>query len=224
MSQRIIDSLTRSRVLNNSGSVESSRDLAQGKTTKRRVPDVAVGISLILIGTLGSFLLYRSASQTVPVVGVARSLDRGHVITANDLQAVYVSPESSKLFVLGSEANSLIGQSLGVSVVESTPLTQSMLVDSQPLLNDEALTAASVDIGNIPANLSVNDVVRLVLTPDATITNASPPVMFDEPVSIWAIERSDELSNSLVVTFRGPLRLSLAIASAGNIRISLVNS
>jgi len=224
VSQRIIDSLTRSRVLNNPGSVESSRDLAQGKTTKRSVPDIAVGISLILIGTLGSLFLYRSASQTVPVVGVARSLDRGHVITASDLQAVYVSPESARLFVLGSEANSLIGQSLGVSVVESTPLTQSMLYDSQPLSNDEALTAASVDIGNIPANLSVNDVVRLVLTPDATITNASPPVMFDEPVSIWAIERSDELSNSLVVTFRGPLRLSLAIASAGNIRISLVNN
>ena len=211
-------------MLNNPGNVESSRDLAQGRTTKRSVPDIAVGISLILIGTLGSLFLYRSASQTVPVVGVARSLDRGHVITASDLQAVYVSPESARLFVLGSEANSLIGQSLGVSVVESTPLTQSMLYDSQPLSNDEALTAASVDIGNIPANLSVNDVVRLVLTPDATITNASPPVMFDEPVSIWAIERSDELSNSLVVTFRGPLRLSLAIASAGNIRISLVNS
>lgn len=223
VSQRIIDPLTRSRVLNNPSSVETSRDLVQGETKKRRVSDVVVGIALILLGSFGSLLLYRSASQTIPVVGVSRSFDRGHVITKGDLEAIYVAPNSAKLFIAGSDAGLLIGQSLSVAVKQGTPLTQSMLNEIFPLTNEEALTAAAVDIGNIPANLSASDIVRLVLTPDATIANASPPVLFDEPVSIWAIERTDELSDSVIVTFRGPLRLSLAIASAGNIRISLVN-
>jgi hypothetical protein len=48
-------------------------------------------------------------------------------------------------------------------------------------------------------------------------------LLFDEVVSIWAIEQSDDLGSETVVTFRGPLRLSLAIASAGNVRISLVS-
>ena len=94
---------------------------------------------------------------------------------------------------------------------------------ASPLAFDEALTAAAVPTGNIPANLAVNDKVRLVLTPDATITNASPPLLFDEVVTISAIEQSDELNSAVIVTFRGPLRLSLAIAGAGNVRISLVS-
>jgi len=94
---------------------------------------------------------------------------------------------------------------------------------ASPLGPDEALTSSAVPIGNIPANLAVNDKVRLVLTPDVTITNASPPLLFDEVVTIWAIEQSDELSSAVIVTFRGPLRLSLALAGAGNVRISQVS-
>jgi hypothetical protein len=48
-------------------------------------------------------------------------------------------------------------------------------------------------------------------------------LLFDEIVSIWAIEQSADLSSAVIVTFRGPLRLSLAIAGAGNVRISLVS-
>jgi hypothetical protein len=98
-----------------------------------------------------------------------------------------------------------------------------MMSTALPLGPDEALTSAAVPIGNIPAKLATQDKVRLVLTPDATITNASPPLLFDEVVTIWAIEQSEELNSAVIVTFRGPLRLSLAIAGAGNVRISLVS-
>jgi hypothetical protein len=223
VSQRMIDSLTRSRVLNSSDNVEISRDLDQGEQKKKRVPDMAVGIALIVIGLVGSMFVYRSASATVSVVGVSSELDRGHVIEAGDLKALYVSPESAQYFVKANQAGSLIGRTMTVAVVNGTPLSESMVSSSLPLGVDEALTAAAVPIGNIPANLAANDKVRLVLTPDATITSASPPLLFDEVVSVWAIEQSIEMSNAAIVTFRGPLRLSLAIASAGNVRISLVN-
>ena len=223
VSQRMIDSLTRSRVLNNSDNVEISRDLDQGERKKKRVPDMAVGIALIALGVIGSMAVYRSASATVSVVGVVRDLDRGRVIEASDLQAIRISPESAQFFVDASNAGSLLGKSLTVSVNGGTPLSESMVSSATPLGLDEALTSAAVPTGNIPANLAVNDKVRLVLTPDATITNASPPLLFDEVVTISAIEQSDELNSAVIVTFRGPLRLSLAIAGAGNVRISLVS-
>jgi hypothetical protein len=223
VSQRMIDSLTRSRVLNSSDNVEISRDLDQGERKKKRVPDMAVGIALIALGVIGSMAVYRSASATVSVVGVVRDLDRGWVIEASDLQAIRISPESAQFFVDASNAGSLLGKSLTVSVNGGTPLSESMVSSATPLGLDEALTSAAVPTGNIPANLAVNDKVRLVLTPDATITNASPPLLFDEVVTISAIEQSDELNSAVIVTFRGPLRLSLAIAGAGNVRISLVS-
>lgn len=223
VSQRMIDSLTRSRVLNSSDNVEISRDLDQGERKKKRVPDMAVGIALIALGVIGSMAVYRSASATVSVVGVARNLDRGRVIEAGDLRAIRISPESAQFFVDASNAGSLLGKTLTVSVVSGTPLSESMVSVASPLGPDEALTSAAVPIGNIPANLAVNDKVRLVLTPDVTITNASPPLLFDDVVTIWAIEQSDELSSAVIVTFRGPLRLSLAIAGAGNVRISQVS-
>lgn len=223
VSQRMIDSLTRSRVLNSSDNVEISRDLDQGERKKKRVPDMAVGIALIALGVIGSMAVYRSASATVSVVGVVRDLDRGWVIEASDLQAIRISPESAQFFVDASNAGSLLGKSLTVSVNVGTPLSESMVSSATPLGLDEALTSAAVPTGNIPANLAVNDKVRLVLTPDATIANASPPLLFDEVVTISAIEQSDELNSAVIVTFRGPLRLSLAIAGAGNVRISLVS-
>ncbi len=223
MSQRMIDSLTRSRVLNSSDNVEISRDLDQGERKKKRVPDMAVGIALIALGVIGSMTVYRSASATVSVVGVVSDLDRGQVIEASDLQAIRISPETAQFFVDASNAGSLLGKSLTVSIKGGSPLSESMVSSESPLGLNEALTSAAVPAGNIPANLAVNDKVRLVLTPDATITNASPPLLFDEAVTISAIEQSDELNSAVIVTFRGPLRLSLAIAGAGNVRISLVS-
>ena len=223
MSQRMIDSLTRSRVLNSSENVEISRDLDQGERKKKRVPDMAVGIALIALGVIGSMTVYRSASATVSVVGVVSDLDRGQVIEASDIQAIRVSPETAQFFVDASNAGSLLGKSLTVSIKGGSPLSESMVSSESPLGLNEALTSAAVPAGNIPANLAVNDKVRLVLTPDATITNASPPLLFDEAVTISAIEQSDELNSAVIVTFRGPLRLSLAIAGAGNVRISLVS-
>ena len=223
MSQRMIDSLTRSRVLNSSDNVETSRDLDQGELKKKRVPDMAVGIALIVFGIVGSIAVYRSASETVSVVGVMSNLERGQVIESGDLKAIRVSPESAQFFIGAGDAGSLIGRTLVIAVASGTPLSASMVNTSSPLGVDEALTSAAIPLGNIPANIAANDKVRLVLTPDATITNASPPLLFDEVVSIWAIEQSSDLGSEAVVTFRGPLRLSLAIASAGNVRISLVS-
>jgi hypothetical protein len=210
-------------VLNSSDNVEISRDLDQGERKKKRVPDMAVGIALIVFGILGSMAVYRSASETVSVVGALSDLERGQVIESGDLKAIRVSPESAQFFIGAGDAGSLIGRTLAVAVITGTPLSESMVSAASPLGVDEALTSAAVPIGNIPANLAVNDKVRLVLTPDATITSASPPLMFDEVVSIWAIEQSADVSSALIVTFRGPLRLSLAIAGAGNVRVSLVS-
>jgi len=210
-------------VLNSSDNVEISRDLDQGERKKKRVPDMAVGIALIALGVIGSMTVYRSASATVSVVGVVSDLDRGQVIEASDLQAIRISPETAQFFVDASNAGSLLGKSLTVSIKGGSPLSESMVSSESPLGLNEALTSAAVPAGNIPANLAVNDKVRLVLTPDATITNASPPLLFDEAVTISAIEQSDELNSAVIVTFRGPLRLSLAIAGAGNVRISLVS-
>jgi hypothetical protein len=210
-------------VLNSSENVEISRDLDQGERKKKRVPDMAVGIALIALGVIGSMTVYRSASATVSVVGVVSDLDRGQVIEASDLQAIRISPETAQFFVDASNAGSLLGKSLTVSIKGGSPLSESMVSSESPLGLNEALTSAAVPAGNIPANLAVNDKVRLVLTPDATITNASPPLLFDEAVTISAIEQSDELNSAVIVTFRGPLRLSLAIAGAGNVRISLVS-
>ena len=223
VSQRMIDSLTRSRVLNSSDNVETSHDLDQGERKKKRVPDMAVGIALIALGLIGSISVYRSASATVTVVGAASNLARGQVLDTGDLRAIHVSPETAQFFVSASDAGSLIGRTVAIEVVSGTPLSESMVSTESPLAVDEELTSAAVPIGNIPANLAANDKVRLVLTPDATITNASPPLLFDEIVSIWAIEQSADLSSAVIVTFRGPLRLSLAIAGAGNVRISLVS-
>jgi hypothetical protein len=154
-------------------------------------------------------------------VGAAGDLQRGQKISPTDLIAIEVPLSLSSSFITESEASSLIGQTLLVDLQASTPLTTSMLSDQQQLRADEALTSAAIQPGNYPIDLSVGDQVRLVTVPDISLSQTAQPEMFDQVVTIWSLSKSEKNELALV-TFRGSLDLSMAIARAGEVHISRV--
>ena len=150
MSQRLITSLTRSRVRYGSNGVVAPDDLDQGNTRKRRIPEMAIGLVLIIGGAVGSLLLYQSASNTVTVVALSRDVSRGHVVTANDLVAVQVPGDAAEMFISGSDAQQIVGKTLTIDGQKNSPIVAAMLSSRSPLTSGEALVAASIEIGNYP--------------------------------------------------------------------------
>jgi hypothetical protein len=186
-----------------------------------RLPELAVGFALMLGGALGAILLSRSGDSIVVVVGAASDLSRGQKITPADLIAIETPLSLSAPFITETEASSLIGQTLLVDLQASTPMTASMLSDQQQLFPDEALTSAAIKPGNYPIDLAVGDQVRLVTVPDISLSQSAQPEMFDQVVTIWSLNKSDK-NDFALVTFRGSLELSMAIARAGDVHVSRV--
>ncbi len=196
-------------------------ETTQGERTAKRhwrIPELAVGLVLMLGGALGAILLSRSGDSIVNVVGAAHDLRRGEKITREDLIAVETPLSMSNAFVADTRATSLIGQTVLVDIQASTPLTMSMFSDQQQLLPDEALTSAAIQQGNYPVDLAVGDQVRLITVPDIALSQSAQPEMFDRVVKIWSLNKSEN-NDIVLVTFRSSLDLSMAIARAGEVHI-----
>ena len=215
--QAVVENLTRTRARAMQDRVETTQS---ERTAKRhwRIPELAVGLVLMLGGALGAILLSRSGDSIVVVVGAAHDLRRGEKITAQDLIAVETPLSMSNAFVADTQASSLIGQTVLVDLQAFTPLTMSMFSDQQQLLPNEALTSAAIQQGNYPVDLAVGDQVRLITVPDIALSQSSQPEMFDQVVTIWSLNKGEN-NDIVLVTFRSSLDLSMAIARAGEVHI-----
>ena len=218
--QAVVENLSRTRARAMQDRVETTQN---ERSEKRhwRIPELAVGLVLMLSGALGAILLSRSGDSIVVVAGAANDLQRGQKISPPDLIAIEVPLSLSSSFITESRASSLIGQTLLVDLQGSTPLTASMFSDQQQLLPDEALTSAAIQQGNYPIDLAVGDQVRLVTVPDISLSQTAQPEMFDQVVTIWSLSKN-ERNDLALVTFRSSLDLSMAIARAGEVHISRV--
>ncbi len=215
--QTVVENLTRTRARAMQDRVQTTQS---EHTAKRRwrIPELAVGLVLMLGGALGAILLSRSGDSIVIVVGAAHDLQRGDKITPKDLVAVETSQSLSGLFITEAQASALIGQTALVDLRASTPLTVSMFSDQQQLLPNEALTSAAIQQGNYPIDLAVGDQVRIVTVPDIALSQNALPELFDQVVTIWSLNKSEN-NDSALVTFRSSLDLSMAIAKAGEVHI-----
>ena len=215
--QTVVENLTRTRARAMQDRVETTQSEHSAKR-RWRIPELAVGLVLMLGGALGAILLSRSGDSIVIVVGAAHDLQRGDKITPKDLVAVETSQSLAGSFITEAQASALISQTALVDLRALTPLTVSMFSDQQQLLPNEALTSAAIQQGNYPIDLAVGDQVRIVTVPDIALSQNALPELFDQVVTIWSLNKSEN-NDSALVTFRSLLDLSMAIAKAGEVHI-----
>ena len=197
-------------------------DLDQVRESPRRIPEMVLGLVLVVGGSFGALMLYRSGTESVTVVSSAHKLHRGQVISPSDLIATEVPGSAAHFFVSGGAAKSLVGKTVAVDVGSHIPLSELMVTTKSPLGTSEALTSMPVDVGNYPSEIAPGDRVRVVLAPELTMSVATPPRMFEEVVTVWSIQFPEDFSDQAVVTLRGPLDLAMAVASSGRVHIVLV--
>jgi hypothetical protein len=224
MNQGMLNVLARSRPSLNGNSIAPPDVLKKSARSprKQRVPEMAIGIALVIGGALGSLLLFQSATNTITVVSASHFLSRGHVIESSDLLAMELSEQSGRAFVKAADAQSLVGKSMAIDIDPSTPIHRSMLQIRDPLTVGEALTSAAVDVGDFPPALADGDRVQVVFAPDITSGGALPPALYGQIVTVWSIVQPDNSLSAAVITMRGPVDLALAIAGAGKVHVALL--
>ena len=139
--------------------------------------------------------------------------------------------------IAGHSAHALLGKIAVVDIDIDVPITPTLLTDARALALDEALTSMALAPGHLPPDLAMNDTIRIVVTGPSTARGVDVgagvgavgggaidvTVLLDQPAVVWSVEKSPD-GVSTIVTLRGSLSLSTAIAAADEIRLVRVGA
>lgn len=132
-------------------------------TRAKRVPWVALGVVLVLVGALLSGLLVQSAGDRVAVVVAARDIDPGQVIEASDLRLIEIAIDGQASTVPASQRASLLGKTAASRIPTGALLSPAHFADGSVLADGEVVVGALLGPGGIPVpNLRVGDEVLLL--------------------------------------------------------------
>lgn len=217
MSQATID-----RQRANGHKISGPPDLALEAPTARRrarVPEMLIGAALT-IGFALAFVLWQAGStDRRPVLALAVAVERGEVIEASDLEAVYVDSDASIAALDRSASAAVVGRPAAIDLAPGTVLTSSMVIDREEVGAGDGVVGLALDPGQFPtARLSPGDVVNVV----ASTADEGEIVLADRAI-VYAIEdlggqgrrfvsvRADLASANAVAAAveRGPVRLVL---------------
>lgn len=184
-----------------------------------RVPELVVGVVLVAGCALLAVMLSSRSNTTTTVVVASRSVARGSAIVADDLKGAEMAGATTAM-VRGSDAVDLIGQIALVDIAADSPLTQSFVAAARPLLDGEALTSMALAPGQVPPDLAPNDHVRVVVT-SVGVAGETQATLLDEQAIVWSVSLAPD-GTSTIVTVRGPISLSSAVASAVRVQLARV--
>ncbi|NBR92637.1 MAG: hypothetical protein EBT46_03975, partial [Actinobacteria bacterium] len=106
---------------------------------------------------LAGFTLFERSSDTITVVGAARNLPRGTVLTRDDLVALDVGQMPGGAVIRAHDASSALGHRLLADVPEGAPIVPYAITEPSVLGVDEALIPVALEPGYVPAGLAAGD-------------------------------------------------------------------
>jgi hypothetical protein len=190
---------------------------------KQRLPELAIGVALVVGGALGAAWLHGNGNQLVTVVASVQALEVGHVIAVPDLVAKNISADVAQYFITAAEAKNLIGRTLSASVDASEPLSEKFLLPQRLLLADEILIPLKLNSGDFPPDLYPGNIVRIALTPDPGISTKVETEAYKNTVEVWSLHPPTDLETNYVVTLRAKQDLLIPAAEAGKVKLVVVS-
>ncbi len=123
-------------------------------------------VAAMAAGVLGGLFLWTASSTQVEVVAAKTDVERGHVITMDDLTTVRVSVDPTVRTLPAGALSSLVGQRAATDLSAGTLLSPDQVTDAVLPGEGSSLVAIPVASGLMPAEpLRAGDSVRLVQTP-----------------------------------------------------------
>lgn len=199
---------------------------ALGGATRRpiRVPELALGLVLVIGGALAASLLASKRTETVQVVAAASDLVRGHEVGAGDLVAVEVESRFAHSMTSAANAQELLGKRLATDVSAGTPIMPGLVEITPELSAGEEVVALRVEVGDVPTSIAVGDSVRIVLVPDPSISTDTAVTEFDQPATVWDVTPPSEMNPDYVMSLKVPTEFLAKAAVAERSKIALIGS
>lgn len=160
---------------------------------RRSVLLFVLGALLLTAGLVVGWVMWTSKADS-EVVAAARDVERGHIITAEDLETVRVGLDPSLRTVPGAELQDLVGQRAAADLTAGTLVSPDQLTDE--VVPGVGMSVVSVPIpsGLVPTvPIRSGDTVRLVQIPAAggeiagsgiTVTAELVNVSYGDPTTV----------------------------------------
>ena len=170
-------------------------------TTRRNTPLVAVGVVLVVVGSLASAALHSGAAQRVPVLVVARPVTAGAVVTDADLREVELSPAPGVTTVPASRRGDVLGRRTASPLTPGMVLSESLLASGAKLQPGEAVVPLALTAGRVPVEVGPGDRVAVMASgaPAAVPDGAAPSLLAEGRVLSISPNANDATIVSLVV-------------------------
>ena len=139
-----------------------------------RMPELVIGVLVMSVFALGAVLWHLSAVDRSPALAVVGTVERGDVISADDLRVVYVSSDEAVARLSESQMSEVVGRVALVDLAAGTLVTRSVVADRPALQQGEGIVGLSLDPGGYPdLGLAPGDRVTIVRSGDAAAAEAA---------------------------------------------------
>ncbi|WP_226963952.1 SAF domain-containing protein [Nostocoides sp. F2B08] len=184
---------------------------------------IAASVAAISLGALVSLWAYQSTSDTRSVLAVRQTIERGEVITADDLMTVNISVDPALRPLPADRAESVVGKYAALDMSAGGVVTQDQVTDQALPAAGSSVVGIALTAGMLPADqVRAGDKVRVVVT-----TGQQGEMPTGEPDSIEAVVvgvARDETTGNAIVNVQVPTDggpLLAARAATGKVAIVL---
>lgn len=138
---------------------------AAGRLARQRRPGwMAAGAMLLAFAVLTNVYLFRSSSERVAVVRLARDVAAGHKLERADLTIARVAVDSGVPTVPERQLEDVVGRRVAVHLRGGTLLAASQLASGRSPQQGQALVTAPLKAAEVPPGLAPGWRVRVVFT------------------------------------------------------------
>jgi flagella basal body P-ring formation protein FlgA len=132
---------------------------------RRRSALVGVGLALVALGALAFLYVSGRISEAAPVIAVVNDVQRGAVITADDVGVASVVPDPALALVPVGRIDDVIGQRAAADLVAGTLLTEAAVAASVVPAAGEAMVGLALTPRQMPGlPLLPGDIILIVAT------------------------------------------------------------
>lgn len=142
-------------------------DLASPPRRRVRLPELGIGILLVVGCALAGALFYLQADRKEPVAVLAVNVAAGDEIRRSDLRVAYVSADGPLETVPPAAAAAFVGRRAAHRLAAGSLLTSAAVVEGSDLAAGEGVVAVAVGASAMPARLAVGDTVNVVASGSA---------------------------------------------------------
>ncbi len=195
-----------------------------GASAKRRLPDVLVGVAVVVGCALAAVVWSSSWAGGDAVLALANPIARGQVVTLEDLKSVEVSTQEDVALIPRTESGQVVGRRALAPLPAGALLSPSQFATTPPVEPGEAVVGLALSQGEYPiGGMAPGDVMSVVLTPGQGGSDGDEGVLVPaaEIYAVAPIGSQGEMFVSLLVAESEVTQVTSA-ASGDRVRLALV--